>query len=87
MGSEDIKKDVALQHLPKVSTCMRAVTRGGHAYTETQLDGELCLRLKLYERSMGCSGRPLGNFRRLERPNWPTDPAICPLYVTAYGIC
>ena len=35
---------------------------------------------------------PLENFRRLERLrefglNWPTDPAIRPLYVTAYGIC
>ena len=38
-----------------------------HRKSETQLDSELSLRLKLYECSMGCTGRPLGNFRRLER--------------------
>ena len=38
MRGEDITEgttEMALQHLPRGSTCMRAVTRGGHAYTAT----------------------------------------------------
>ena len=55
------------QSLGAVMHTLRPWMSPCHRKSETQLDSELSLRLKLYECSMGCAGRPLGNFRRLER--------------------